>query len=525
MYKAKYTTDKKTLVSYIGDEESFIVPEGVEIIGKRAFGGYKKGKIEAAKNLKHITLPSTLKVIEASAFFGCQGLTHIDIPKHVNTIAQSAFIDTGLTDFHLPASVIDIDLSAIRMCPLKTVSVEVGHPIYDSRDNCNAIIDTRTGEAVITSEQTQFPDGVWEGSIGEFRSRYQLHPIRYADAPACPPDEAMVKEMTKKMTKDNEADCKTYVMTRGKDYLRSVSVELCNSKHVNDKEANVQKTLDLYHALREKKLAVTIEIVYDKGKVDSAIISYLYPEGLINDINYVHNCKIQIVDGQFRIQLNYSSYTMPEMTTDEWIDLLLHMDAHMRYCMNVEWPEIAANVNKAIKVKTIKRLTKEAIGDPAEEKLKELITQSGWTGKIENSLNKLWMEVDVNDHLCLRAHIHKSSLSDDTACAFDICKQLKELFSRHSAIEPLVSFERFLTAGPSYNGPADPNSALRLEMHEPGPGHLNVMVTIPYARRQELMPQVAAYYVDAMEVFCNIFEIYKDKQLEYYIEIHYVEEY
>ena len=62
----------------------FSVPEGIEVIGKKAF--------HKCKELKRIVLPSTLRIIEEKAFEGCSGLASVTIPDGVTTIGDGAFL-------------------------------------------------------------------------------------------------------------------------------------------------------------------------------------------------------------------------------------------------------------------------------------------------------------------------------------------------------------------------------------------------------------------------------------------------
>lgn len=83
--EAVFSTDKQCLVYCLSNKESFVVPEGVEIIGEMAF--------RSKKQLKNVVLPSTVKVIEKDAFFDCDYLDNVFIPKSVDTIKSYAFAE------------------------------------------------------------------------------------------------------------------------------------------------------------------------------------------------------------------------------------------------------------------------------------------------------------------------------------------------------------------------------------------------------------------------------------------------
>lgn len=83
--KAVYADGGRTLVAFIADDTVFIVPEGVEEIGEKAFAG--------KKHLRWITLPKTLKTIDDEAFFDCDDLRSVSLPSSLKSIGECAFGD------------------------------------------------------------------------------------------------------------------------------------------------------------------------------------------------------------------------------------------------------------------------------------------------------------------------------------------------------------------------------------------------------------------------------------------------
>ena len=75
--------------------EDLIIPEGVERIGVCSFFHYRK--------LRSVTLPSTLKVIKASAF-AWTPITSITIPKSVTTVEKLAFMYCSFTEVRFDGS-------------------------------------------------------------------------------------------------------------------------------------------------------------------------------------------------------------------------------------------------------------------------------------------------------------------------------------------------------------------------------------------------------------------------------------
>ena len=120
--------------------------------------------------LNGITIPNSVTSIGPYAFADCPNLTDIAIPNAVGSIENNAFARTGLTNITIPSSVTSIARTAFEACPsLTTMSVEQGNTVYDSRNNCNAIIETETNTLISGCKNSVIPFGVT--SIGEFAFR------------------------------------------------------------------------------------------------------------------------------------------------------------------------------------------------------------------------------------------------------------------------------------------------------------------------------------------------------------------
>ena len=105
------------------------------------------------------------------AFSGCTGLTSITIPASVTSLGSQVFYDcTGLTSISIPASVTSIGTEAFSTCSgLASIKVEAGNTAYDSRENCNAIIETASNALVTGCMNTTIPSSVT--SIGSYAFR------------------------------------------------------------------------------------------------------------------------------------------------------------------------------------------------------------------------------------------------------------------------------------------------------------------------------------------------------------------
>ena len=142
---------------------SITIPNSVTSIGGSAFYG--------CSGLTSINIPNSVTSIGGFAFYNCSSLTSINIPNSVTSIGGSAFRGcSSLTSINIPNSVTSIGGSAFRGCSgLTSITVETGNAVYDSRNNCNAIINTTSNELVAGCKNTVIPNSVT--SIGQYAFR------------------------------------------------------------------------------------------------------------------------------------------------------------------------------------------------------------------------------------------------------------------------------------------------------------------------------------------------------------------
>lgn len=111
---------------------------------------------------KTTIIPNSVTSIGEKAFSVCGGPTSIIIPNSVMSIQNEAFRGcNNLTSITIPNSVIGIGEKAFAECSgLKSIKVENDNTKYDSRDNCNAIIETLTNKLIIGCINTTIPNTV-----------------------------------------------------------------------------------------------------------------------------------------------------------------------------------------------------------------------------------------------------------------------------------------------------------------------------------------------------------------------------
>lgn len=134
--------------------KSIVIPESVKEIGDFAFHGctsltdvifpkktvlIRKGTFEGCTSLESFVIPENVRVIDPYVFHGCTNLKNIVIPKNVTKIGFHAFYD----------------------CPnLESIVVDADNKVYDSREGCNAIIETESNVLLTGGKATVIPESV-----------------------------------------------------------------------------------------------------------------------------------------------------------------------------------------------------------------------------------------------------------------------------------------------------------------------------------------------------------------------------
>ena len=112
--------------------------------------------------IRKATIEDGITSIGDYVFAGCRGLTELTLPNSVTSIGGGAFAYcSGLTELILPNSVMIIGDGAFAYCSgLEKITVDGGNKRYDSRDNCNSIIDTETNTLIAGCKNSVIPNSV-----------------------------------------------------------------------------------------------------------------------------------------------------------------------------------------------------------------------------------------------------------------------------------------------------------------------------------------------------------------------------
>ncbi|MBQ9812875.1 MAG: leucine-rich repeat domain-containing protein [Thermoguttaceae bacterium] len=110
-------------------KEPFVVPDGVEVIGSRAFEGHGR--------IKSVVLPDSVKIIDDGAFMFCDSLESVELSKNLETIGRDAFyFCRSLKKIVLPKSVKTIrdgafsHCSSLETCDVPETVEELGNGVF-----------------------------------------------------------------------------------------------------------------------------------------------------------------------------------------------------------------------------------------------------------------------------------------------------------------------------------------------------------------------------------------------------------
>ena len=141
--------------------------------------------IETATNklcigCKSTVIPNSVTGIGNYAFYECEGLTSVNLREGITSIGEKAFNGCSfLNNVTIPASVNSIGKEAFAECfRITGINVASGNTTYDSRNNCNAIIETATDRLIAGCAKSFIPNDI--AVIGEwaFYGQFYLQTIR-----------------------------------------------------------------------------------------------------------------------------------------------------------------------------------------------------------------------------------------------------------------------------------------------------------------------------------------------------------
>ena len=121
---------------------------------------------DTCSKLSSVTFSNSVKNIGINAFRDCNNITNIVLPNSLLSIGAYAFEGCAIANITIPKNVTQIGRRAFGKSKyIESILVESGNSVYDSRSNCDAIIETSTNTLISGCKNTKIPNSVT--SIGD----------------------------------------------------------------------------------------------------------------------------------------------------------------------------------------------------------------------------------------------------------------------------------------------------------------------------------------------------------------------
>ena len=110
----------------------------------------------------HTLIPDNVKIIGNRAFAGCEDLQSITLPSGLTDIYEWAFAEcSALREIYIPQNVRNIQSGPFASCEsLRKIVVDAANTVYDSREDCNGIIETSSNTLIAGIQATKIPNTV-----------------------------------------------------------------------------------------------------------------------------------------------------------------------------------------------------------------------------------------------------------------------------------------------------------------------------------------------------------------------------
>lgn len=136
--------------------------------------------LSECENLETVLIPDTVTAIADGVFSGCTSLKKVEIPDTVTIIGAWCFADCfELESIVIPKGVTKITHNAFSRCnKLSSIKVSADNKKYDSRNNCNAVIETKSNTLLFGCKNSFIPDTVTSIGADAFSCCYSLRSIK-----------------------------------------------------------------------------------------------------------------------------------------------------------------------------------------------------------------------------------------------------------------------------------------------------------------------------------------------------------
>ena len=156
----------------------------IEQVGDYIF--YKNGSVNYlvcyVGNETELVLPDNFKgedyQIRSHAFYECDWLTSVVIGAQCTHIQYNAFSNSeNLKHVSIGSGITNIDSGAFDYCNISTITVDSNNTVFDSRNDCNAVIKKEGNVLVLGSNNTIIPNDVLAIGSNAFCGRTNITTI------------------------------------------------------------------------------------------------------------------------------------------------------------------------------------------------------------------------------------------------------------------------------------------------------------------------------------------------------------
>ncbi len=331
-----------------------VVPDGITQIGENTFSGVKdlksitlsssvteikSGAFENCSSLESITI-DTVNTIEESAFSGCTSLRNVTLPDGITTISKNLFKDCkSLEQITIPASVTTIEAGAFSGCTsLREEVFEDGAAVntipQDAFSGCSSLENINLPDTIETISDNAFngcvslsaitlPDNIKTISAGAFNNT-ALVSIQLPSNIKVIENEAFANSTSLAEVNDQSTIERIYEML--------TDAQISSTAFINTGLTSDIKSLGRTFTVEKDGLAVTVEtgesqnripsidgngrLLYYTGETATTTISISNPNGSSNNGDSIKvymdsssQYRINMEEGPFTINVGESSYT------------------------------------------------------------------------------------------------------------------------------------------------------------------------------------------------------------------------
>ena len=127
--------------------------------------------------LRTVIIPDEVTEIGAGAFAGCSALSYLQLPASLEKIYNRTFRGCPLRELEIPAAVKEIEPAAFLATAFTKLKVDKNNTVFDSRDNCNAVIRTKDNTLLAACNGTFIPETVDSIAEEAFSELYGLRSV------------------------------------------------------------------------------------------------------------------------------------------------------------------------------------------------------------------------------------------------------------------------------------------------------------------------------------------------------------